>query len=920
MTKFSSLGFILGLVFCIGVSNVAFGLNNISSGTPDGSEKWGYVEVRPKAHMFWWLYYTPQRTPDTNWPLILWLQGGPGGSGVGIGNFLEVGPLDDELNPRNTTWLQKAHLLFVDSPVGTGFSYVENDTLIAKSDVEVTADLLSFLKYFYGGNNNTLQNNPLFIVGESYGGKHATMIGLALSKAFAAGDINANLGGVLLGDSWISPVDYVLSWGPLLKAVSRLDNDATEEVNRIALTIQEQVERGDYLNATNTWNFLEGQILAYSNQVNFYNFLHDESYSGIVASAGTESMKSFATNSPQHYAQYLMSRKNKGQIISASSLDLSILMNGPIREKLKIIPSNVTWGELSDDVFNDLMNDFMQSAVDKVDELLSRGEKVTIYNGQVDLICATAGTEAWVQQLKWDGLEGFNSATRRVLYCNESETKGFVKSYKNLQFVWILLAGHMAPADQPCVGLNMLDIVTNSSSSKEKNVIKLSSSLKENAVYGGNNQMLGTPDGSEEWGYVEVRPKAHLFWWLYYSPQRKSDSNWPLLLWLQGGPGASGVGIGNFLEVGPLDDELKPRNTTWLQKAHLLFVDSPVGTGFSYVENDSLLAKSDEEVTADLFSFLKEFYSGNNSLQNNPLYIVGESYGGKHASMIGLALSKAIAAGDIKVNLGGVLLGDSWISPVDYVLSWGPLLKAMSRLDADATEEANRIALKIKQQVEMEEYSNATDTWNDLESQILADSNGVNFYNFLHDDSNSDIVSSATISLKRLSSRTSHHYIQYLISNKGNGQIKPSYAGFFSVMNGPIRKKLKIIPSNVIWDESSGVVFDALTNDFMQSAVDKVDELLSRGENVTIYNGQVDLICATPGTEAWVQQLKWSGLKEFNSTERIALYCNESETKGFVKSFENLKFVWILLAGHMAPVDQPCVGLNMLDLVTNSTI
>lgn len=32
----------------------------------------------------------------------------------------------------------------------------------------------------------------------------------------------------------------------------------------------------------------------------------------------------------------------------------------------------------------------------------------------------------------------------------------------------------------------------------------------------------------------------------------------------QGGPGASGCGFGNFEEIGPLDKEMKPRNTTWV--------------------------------------------------------------------------------------------------------------------------------------------------------------------------------------------------------------------------------------------------------------------------------------------------------------------------------------------------------------------
>lgn len=36
--------------------------------------------------------------------------------------------------------------------------------------------------------------------------------------------------------------------------------------------------------------------------------------------------------------------------------------------------------------------------------------------------------------------------------------------------------------------------------------------------------------------------------------------------------GASGTGIGNFQEVGPLDTSLKSRNSTWLKKADLLFV------------------------------------------------------------------------------------------------------------------------------------------------------------------------------------------------------------------------------------------------------------------------------------------------------------------------------------------------------------
>lgn len=38
-------------------------------------ELWGYVQVRSKAHIFWWLYYADSRAGGfTELPLILWLQ------------------------------------------------------------------------------------------------------------------------------------------------------------------------------------------------------------------------------------------------------------------------------------------------------------------------------------------------------------------------------------------------------------------------------------------------------------------------------------------------------------------------------------------------------------------------------------------------------------------------------------------------------------------------------------------------------------------------------------------------------------------------------------------------------------------------------------------------------------------------------
>eukprot|EP00268_Persea_americana_P012235 TRINITY_DN15138_c0_g1_i1.p1 TRINITY_DN15138_c0_g1~~TRINITY_DN15138_c0_g1_i1.p1 ORF type:complete len:330 (+),score=66.82 TRINITY_DN15138_c0_g1_i1:134-1123(+) len=301
---------------------------------------------------------------------------------------------------------------------------------------------------------------------------------------------------------------------------------------------------------------------------------------------------------------------------------------------------------------------------------------------------------------------------------------------------------------------------------------------------------VGTTDGSEEWGYVEVRPKAHMFWWLYHSPQRvhSPSSPWPTVLWLQGGPGASGVGIGNFQEIGPLDPNLKPRNSTWLQKADLLFVDNPVGTGFSFVEDESLVVKTDEEAANDLTALLKALSNKVKKLQTSPLFLVAESYGGKYAVTLGLSLLKAIQNGELKVRLGGIALGDTWISPEDFVFSWGPLLKDVSRLDDNGLKKSNSLAEAIKQHIQNGQYKNATNLWILLENVISSYSNLVDFYNFML-DSGGDSGSMTSMGLS--DGISMKKYSSYLSSKDS------SYGDFSSFMNGVIKKKLRIIPKNV---------------------------------------------------------------------------------------------------------------------------
>lgn len=88
----------------------------------------------------------------------------------------------------------------------------------------------------------------------------------------------------------------------------------------------------------------------------------------------------------------------------------------------------------------------------------------------------------------------------------------------------------------------------------------------------------------------------------------------------------------------------------------LITQDNPVGTGYSFVEddkNDKLFVKTDVEAATDLTTLLIKLFNNDEKLQKSPLYIVAESYGGKFAVTLGLSALKAIEDKRLKLTLGG---------------------------------------------------------------------------------------------------------------------------------------------------------------------------------------------------------------------------------------------------------------------------
>jgi carboxypeptidase D len=108
---------------------------------------------------------------------------------------------------------------------------------------------------------------------------------------------------------------------------------------------------------------------------------------------------------------------------------------------------------------------------------------------------------------------------------------------------------------------------------------------------------------------IEVDPEhnGHLFFWHYQN--RHIANRQRTVLWLNGGPGCSSMD-GAMMEIGPYrvtGDNLEYNNGSWDEFANLLFVDQPVGTGFSYVNTNSYI--HDLPIMAEhMVTFLEKWF------------------------------------------------------------------------------------------------------------------------------------------------------------------------------------------------------------------------------------------------------------------------------------------------------------------------
>ncbi|KAJ9538216.1 hypothetical protein OSB04_030949 [Centaurea solstitialis] len=171
-----------------------------------------------------------------------------------------------------------------------------------------------------------------------------------------------------------------------------------------------------------------------------------------------------------------------------------------------------------------------------------------------------------------------------------------------------------------------------------------------------------------ETGYIGVGESDVVQLYYYFIESEGNPEDDPLILWLNGGPGCSALS-GIFYEIGPLTInyenstlekailEIRPHG--WTKVASIIFLDQPVGSGFSYARTPEGYLSNDTLSAMQTYQFLRKWLVDHPKFLKNPFYVAGDSYSGIVLPMVVQKIYNGIEVGEWpQINIKGYVLGN----------------------------------------------------------------------------------------------------------------------------------------------------------------------------------------------------------------------------------------------------------------------
>ncbi|OWM90667.1 serine carboxypeptidase-like 34 [Punica granatum] len=424
------------------------------------------------------------------------------------------------------------------------------------------------------------------------------------------------------------------------------------------------------------------------------------------------------------------------------------------------------------------------------------------------------------------------------------------------------------------------------------------------------HRLPGQPEVSFEQyaGYITVN-ESHgraLFYWFFEATEEPEKK--PVLLWLNGGPGCSSIAFGAAEEIGPFFPQkeqpiLKFNPYTWNKAANLLFLESPVGVGFSYTNTSSdILELGDTIAAKDSYTFLINWFRRFPQFKSHDFYIAGESYAGHYVPQLSEVIfdNNKIVAKEDYINLKGFMIGNAALDEdtdqtgmVDYAWDHAVMsdeLYADLKLECDFSKrnQSTKCDMAIMQYFDIyriiDMYS--------LYTPVCISNSSTGRPRQL------PFVRGAVPSILS-------KFVRWYERPEGYDPCASEYTEAY--FNRPdVQAALHANTTKIPYPWVSCSMHISFWNDAPMSILPIIKKLRAGGLRIWVYSGDTDGRVPVTGTRYTLRKL---GLK---TVEKWTPWYNRQQVGGWTVTYDGLMFVTVRGAGHQVPTFAPKRSLQLV--------
>lgn len=452
----------------------------------------------------------------------------------------------------------------------------------------------------------------------------------------------------------------------------------------------------------------------------------------------------------------------------------------------------------------------------------------------------------------------------------------------------------------------------------------LTEATKEYVVNGSALPYVDFDIGESYAGLMNISNTSddgQLYFWFFPSTNPAAEKE--ILIWLNGGPGCSSL-EGFLQENGPVlwqYGTYRPVQNpwTWVNLTNVVWVEQPVGTGFT---QGTPTATSEEDVAEQFMGFFKNFVD-TFAMQGYTVYIAGESYAGAYVPYLADAF---LNSNDTTYyNLSSILVYDgvysydsigNSIPTASFIDYWAPLLD----LNASFVEQVHNVSDACGYTSFLEEYL-AFPPKGPLPTPPNADSSNKSC------DVWDMVFNAATLvnpCFDIYQVATTCPLLWDVLGFPGSFDYLPEGAFVYfnltdvqTAINAPVQR----------WDECSLIdVFVNGTDTSPPSGLSVLPGVIERTERTILGHGLLDFILQYNGTLLAIQNMTWNGQQGFQQGPDLfgdfyVPYHQEvsqgtlagAGVMGQYHTERGLTLVTVELSGHMVPQYAPSASYRHVE-------